>query len=118
MGADEAERIEEAWLEASGRLHIEVEAGYVLDRDLGSTTFLLYLPDFGGPNGVVVMEMGHGEGNLPALLARDAELVYAELPGTFTRFESERFQEALNEWGWYGPPEDAPPWFAGHVWRA
>ena len=34
MGADDAERIEEAWLEASERLHVEVETGYVLDRDL------------------------------------------------------------------------------------
>lgn len=110
MSDDLAARLEAAWEEAGDRLGIDVETGYVLDTSMGSVVFPVYLPDFGGPEGMVIMAAGHGEGDLARRVARDAGLQYAELHGSFGKYDGEEFRATLNDWGWSGPPETSPDW--------
>jgi hypothetical protein len=113
MSNELAVRLEAAWEEAGDRLGIDVETSYVLDSSTGSTVFSVYLPDFGGRDGIVLNAAGHGEGDLPRQIARDAGLRYAEQHSTFGKYDREEFVAALNEWGWYGPTDDAPDWYVG-----
>jgi hypothetical protein len=110
MSDDLASRIEDAWLEAGDRLGIDVEGSYLLDTAMGSALYPVYRPDFGGQDGMVLMAAGHGEGDLPRLVARDAGLQYAELHSSHARYDAEEFRAALQEWGWYGPEDTAPGW--------
>ena len=112
MSDELALRLEEAWEEAGDRLGIDVETSYVLDTSMGSTVFPVYLPDFGGPEGMVVMAAGHGEGDLPRLVAEDAGLRYAELHSAFGRYDEEEFRATLQDWGWSGPRGTEPDWLA------
>ena len=113
MSDDLAARIEAAWEEAADRLGIDVETGYVLDTSMGSTVFSVYLPDFGGREGIVLMAAGHGEGDLPRQIARDAGLKYAELHSSYGKYDGEEFRATLSDWGWFGPEDEAPDWYTG-----
>jgi hypothetical protein len=111
MSDDLASRLEDAWLEAGERLGIDVEGSYLLDTSLGSVQYAVYLPDFGGPDGTVIMAAGHGEGDLPRLVARDAGLQYAELFAAHARYDAEEFRAVLQDLGWSGPEDAAPGWY-------
>ena len=110
MSDDLAQRIEDAWLEAGERMGIDVEAPYALDTSMGSVVYPVYLPDFGGPEGMVLMDAGHGQGDLPLRVARDAGLQYAELHASHARYDAEEFRATLQDWGWSGPEGLAPGW--------
>ena len=111
MSDDLASRIEDAWLEAGDRLGIDVEGSYLLDTSMGSAVYPVYLPDFGGPEGMVLMAAGHGEGDLPQRVAHDAGLQYAELFASHAKYDAEEFRATLQDWGWFGPEGAEPGWW-------
>lgn len=109
-------QMEAAWLEAAEQLDIDVEAPYAVDSPTGSVTFLAFLPDFGGPNGMVVASTANEDGDLPAQVASDAGLFYTQLTENYSVFDEERFRDTLSDWGWHGGHGNAPPWYTGHAW--
>ena len=115
MDDDTRARIEDAWLEAGDVLGIDVETPYVRESSAGTATFVAFLPDFGGPTGLVLGVRGGDDGDLPARVAEDEELVYAEVGDSFADFDEDLFRDALNEWGWSGPKDGAPDWYAGYT---
>ena len=110
MSDDLAARLEEAWEEAGDRLGIDVEVSYLLDTSMGSVQYPVYLPDFGGPEGMVLMAAGHGEGDLPRMVAEDEGLVYVELHSSYGTYDEEEFRAPLQDFGWSGPATTAPDW--------
>ena len=115
MDDDTRAQIEDAWLEAGDGLGIDVEAPYVRESSAGTTTFVAFLPDFGGPSGLVLGVRGGDDGDLPSHVAEDEGLVYAEVGEAFATYDDELFRDALNEWGWHGPKDGAPDWYAGYT---
>jgi hypothetical protein len=59
---------------------------------------------------MVLMAAGHGEGDLPRMVAEDEGLVYVELHSSYGRYDAEEFRATLQDWGWTGPPDTAPGW--------
>jgi len=111
-----AAKIEDAWLDAAEQLGIDVEAPYVIDTAAGSATFLAFLPDFGGPNGMVLASADVEEGDLPTHVANDAGLFRVEVTERYATYDEDLFRDSLNDWGWYGPRNGAPDWYDGHTW--
>ena len=104
-------RVVEAWRTAGRELNIRVEAPFLLNEE---HTCVARLPDFGGPGGMVIgaffpRKYAAGQAlelEAPAL-GYYVSFVNAEL---YAEFDSPRFQEALNDWGFFGPPEAKPTW--------
>ena len=107
--------IEDAWHEAGDDLGIDVEAPYVRESSAGTARFVAFLPDFGGPNGMVLGGLGDPDGDLPAQVAGEEELRYAEVGRAFATYDAEVFRDALDEWGWQGPEGTEPEWYAGYT---
>ena len=87
-----------------------MEGSYLLDTSMGSVLYPVYLPDFGGPEGMVLMAAGHGQGDLPRRVARDAGLQYVELFASDAAYDAEELRANLQDWGWSGPEGSEPAW--------
>lgn len=79
---------------------------------VGNTRWPVYLPKFGGLNGMVV-------GSLNCNYAKPG-LFYCSLvnPASYVGSAREILRETLNDWGWFGSVEDRPTWYSGAVWGA
>lgn len=104
----------DAWREAGSRLSIRVVAPYRVDLPDGSSVEAeAFLPDFGGPDGALCIPL---EDEARAKLARTAPLFVSLLGPAYRHFHETLFRETLDDWGWYGPDSERPPWYTGQPW--
>jgi hypothetical protein len=99
-----------AWQEAATNLGIAVVAPF----EVAGVSFAAYLPDFGGPRGMVITGLPSTEEE--AVTASDAGLYLSRVSDVYAEFDRSQFQAALDDWGWYGPAEKRPGWYAGTAW--
>lgn len=111
-----------AWIEAGQQLHIRVETPFKLKKTDGTNCiFHVYLPDFGCINGVVLLFA------IPPNLEYERDDVEcAKMHGYFysicnqesySSFDWDFFVATLNDFGYYGDPEERPSWYTGTPWR-
>ena len=103
-----------AWNIAASRLGIIIHTPYILECDHYSIECLAYLPHFGSPNGMVIGWIN------PPRYERDRRLIECArnhllycsfiVPHVYSRYEDQKFREALMDWGYYGPKDQRPPW--------
>jgi hypothetical protein len=105
-----------AWREAAADLGIRVVTPFAVQSGETTVTFPLHLPDFGGPAGMVC-----GTLDTPAAHALAAERagyycsrINAE---SYSRYQRDAFIATLDDWQYFGPPAQRPPWYASHPWR-
>ena len=80
----------------------------IADFHVQGQWFPIHLPHFGGPQGMVVAGLGRKRVDVrPYYLS----LVNADL---YCSAQYSSLCEALNDWGWFGPLDRRPAWFAGH----
>jgi len=104
----------DAWREAGARLSIRVVAPFVLELPDGSSVEAeAFLPDFGGPNGALCIAL---DDEARAKRARASPLFVSLLGPGYRRFDETLFRETLDDWGWYGPEAERPPWYTGRPW--
>jgi hypothetical protein len=104
------ERVIDAWIEASCKFRFRIDPKYRLKDSGRERQTLFFLPDYGGPNGMVVV------GTAPPDFAIDSELAEAaRRTGVFCsfinlekyeRFDEATFTEALEDWKY---PYEQPP---------
>jgi hypothetical protein len=109
--ADSHKRLTEAWRKASRDLGIEVEIPFTLQLKSGVKI----------EADVLVMNFGHVNGMFVSpcdiFLGHDDEIVsagygYCEaISPTFPTYDRNEFIDALNDWGWSGPPNQHPDWY-------
>ena len=108
-------RAANAWLEASRYLRIKVCAPYELRVGGESVDCLAFLPDFGGPKGMVI-----GTTLAPDFetdsdlieLAKKNGLYFSFInPAGYASYDESTFTEALIDWGFFGSLENRPNWF-------
>ena len=103
-----------AWLAAGRYLGVRVLAPYELRvADDDTVEVEAFLPDFGGPHGVVVVALHDDERFKQACAAR--RHVWG-LGDGYREFEPDYFRETLDDWGWYGPMSRRPAWYTGKPW--
>ena len=107
-----------AWLEARDDLGIRVVHPFTFEipGGLRATTVGVYLPDFGSNRGTLLISRF----DPPAMddLADRADYFQSGLnPECYEPYDRSTYIETLNDWGWFGPDGEAPPWFSGEVGR-
>jgi hypothetical protein len=116
----ECEGLSEVWPLAASDLGIDVVAPFVLGDDL----------DDSDPVGCIALVRGFGSVVGTAVVGRRSsnravELI-ADRAGVFLSFIDEDgyacydralVVETLNDWGWFGQPHQAPPWYTGRPWE-
>jgi hypothetical protein len=103
-----------AWLTAPRELSVEVVAPRTLVLPGGGTVEVeAFLPDFGGPNGTAVVAL---QDDRRCKLAANTRHFTSQLADGYRAFERSRFQETLDDWGWYGPAARRPAWYSGKSW--
>ena len=105
-----------AWLLAGSELGIRVVAPFEFKVDTRSFPCIAFLPDFGGPKGMILQAIFPPGFAVDWTLRNEAEkagyymsFVNAEL---YSMFEPQGFQEALRDWGFFGPQTTQPVWTA------
>jgi hypothetical protein len=103
-------RMSRAWQEAAAKLGIAAVAPF----EVAGVTFAAYLPDFGGPRDMVITGLASTEAE--AVAASRAGLYLSRASDVYAEFDRSQFQAALDDWGWYGPDDKCPGWYAGTAW--
>ena len=104
-----------AWRTAGEILRVSVQAPYVfVDARGREFPCLAFLPEFGGPRGMIVEAIEGPDFNTDTALAVAASEagVYCSFvnPEQYAVFEEETFKEALRDWGFFGRPTARPLW--------
>jgi len=109
----------DTWREACNRLMVRVTAPFDLASGASSVKCIAFLPDFGGPNGMVILSMDLPEvkpdQNLASLAKRDGLYFSFLNVSVFANkaVPDEVFKEVLEDWGYFGPLDRRPKWYAG-----
>jgi hypothetical protein len=94
-----------AWLKAGEDLGVGVVAPYQLE----GLEFVVLVRDFGGPNGMLILESWDPE---RAAVAERAGFGYSCMDSPFYQiYRREVFVEALTDWRWTGDPAAKPNWY-------
>jgi hypothetical protein len=103
-----------AWSVASERLGFRIVAPFDFNRDGASYKCVAYLPDFGGPTGMVLQAIFPPHFTVDKNLARDVKKAgyYMSFINAdcYSKFDPHQFEDALNDWGFYGPAALCPNW--------
>jgi len=99
----------------AARNGVRVEAPFELTLTDGSRALCeAYFPDFGGPNGAVCLCFGSTD----ELWGRYEGFWSSILGETYETGDDETLREMLDDWGWFGPADQAPAWYTGQPWGA
>jgi hypothetical protein len=103
-----------SWIRGGRELGFRVTAPYVLRVNDKSVTCVGFVPDFGGPNGMVIGGMA------PPQFQTDSQLVECAKTANmywsfvnlqdYDQYQPDVLKEALADWGFWGPKELRPPW--------
>jgi hypothetical protein len=106
----------DAWNQAAQSLDITVVAPFAFADAEPAIECIAFLPEFGGPTGMVI------GGIVPPAFDTDAALIrqanHAAVFFSFINLESYAqfnapvFKEALKDWGFFGSPATRPAWLA------
>ncbi len=109
-------RMAAAWQKAASDLKITFVSPFPIEYK-GRTIYCTgYLQDFGNPKGTVILGLYDSDVDCDAIneggyyLSRLNPLVYE-------KYSRDVFMETLNDWGWFGNPNEAPAWFSGAIGR-
>lgn len=105
----------QAWREAASSLSVRVEAPYIIKAANGEAIeCVAYLPDFGGPKGMVIGIIAPPEfqtNSALKLAAESLELFYSFINrDVYRKYQEEIFKEALRDWGYQGSESLRPFW--------
>jgi hypothetical protein len=105
------QRIVEAWREAASDLNIRLVAPFEWLSPEGIVQpFEGYLPDFGGPNGMVFLYLGHESRSMPD------QFYWSKVGDSYRIYDRTFFIETLNDWGYFGDESLMPSWFRNEPW--
>lgn len=110
----------QSWQTICRKWGIRTIVPFVLKVEGQCVDCIAYLPDFGGPNGMVIGAM-----DLPEVSSDDRVFALARKKGLFCSFVNVSafgdrkiaenvFKDALEDWGYFGPPENRPLLFENH----
>jgi hypothetical protein len=106
-----------AWLTAAEDLQIRVVHPFEFRTRTGAIgrTMGVYLPDFGSPNGTIVLSRFDPD-DIEDLI-EDASYFSSGLnPRTYEPYKRQLYIQTLSDWGWYGTSA-SPTWY-DPSWRA
>lgn len=107
-------QMSDVWIAAGRELEIRVFAPYPFASGNSASECVAYLPDFGGPGGMLLSAICPPEFLTDCQLTVDAHSAgyYVSFisADSYAFFDGTKFKEALIDWGFYGPPDMRPTW--------
>jgi hypothetical protein len=112
---DQINTLSEIWRNAAHSLSVRIEAPYILKNRNGLEILCVaYLPDFGGPKGMVIgLIVGPEYKVNPTLnLAAKSQGFYCSFinAAVYEQYQEDTFKEALADWGFFGNESLRPHW--------
>jgi hypothetical protein len=111
---EQEQRVIAAWIVAERELSIRVVAPFEFRAGAASYNCIAYLPDFGGPRGMLIEAFVPRKSPRNKALDRDAQAAgyyrSSISADVYQDFDRAKFQEALVDWGYYGPAVSRPQW--------
>jgi hypothetical protein len=108
--------VRDAWFEAALDLRIRIQEPNPLEGVQDDRARIVYLPDFGSKRGTVVFAQDFEASVLEhfdtASLKRAGYFCSIVSAVGHSRYDRETFMEALLDWGYYGPEDHCPKWYA------
>jgi hypothetical protein len=116
MNNEISESAVKVWKKFCDKLGVEIIAPYTLETQGHLINCLAFLPNFGGPRGMIVGSM-----NLPEVTTDPQLIKIAQEKGLFysfintkafttTEIDETIFKATLADWGYYGPLKRRPRW--------
>ena len=107
------DEISKAWKVAGQDLGIRVTAPFVLNIEGNHMAFEALVSDFGGRIGTVAVasETAHFRPVLEQL-----GYFVSQLFPTYRAYSREHFIATLDDWRWFGSPNEVPSWYTGKPW--
>jgi hypothetical protein len=104
-----------AWKRAAEVLSVRLESPYRFKTNTEKEVPCVgYLPDFGGPKGMVISYLSAPEFGIDSVLASQAKSFgfYCSFinPKVYEKYDEEVFKEALVDWGFFGNEDMRPSW--------
>ena len=104
------------WVEACGRLGVDIIAPYILKDGASTLEYLAFIPSYGGLHGTLICPM-----DLPKIRPNENLRDKARLRGFFIssinispyaegKAKDKLIQEILEDWGYYGELVKRPVW--------
>jgi hypothetical protein len=105
-----------AWLAAASDLRIRFTCPFVFEARGRTYVCTGLLRDFGGQKGTLICSRDDAVAD-DVFEVADAMGFYASglHAATYETYERDTFIRTLNDWGWFGVPENAPSWFTGRL---
>lgn len=97
------------------QLTVRVETPFFVRHAGNVVQFDAHLPDFGGPNGMVLVLDGMGNFAELSKVASSVGLYFSALNGAAPTSERD-VMATLDDWGFYGPDDLRPAWYTGKPW--
>ena len=111
--------VREAWFEAALDLRIRIQEPNPLDGVPDDADRVVYLPDFGSKRGTVVFVQDFAAPTLERFGTKPLEAAgyfFSILSlESYARYKREHFIETLVDWGYFGPDESCPDWYAAAI---
>jgi len=103
-------RMIEAWRQAATDLGLRLTAPFdTTDKQGRPIQVEGFLPDFGGPSGITFVSFAR------RIQPANVGLYGSVLFEIYRKYERSLFIETLEDWGWFGPADGRPGWYAGHA---
>lgn len=103
-----------AWIEAKNDLNIKVIHPFVFETKDGLKieSIGVFIPDFGSKNGTLLTCRFDSDEVMD--LADETTFYQSGLnPHSYEPYDRTLYIDTLNDWGWFGSPEELPEWFSG-----
>ncbi len=106
------------WRIAASELGFDVIAPFSLGDEASepAETCAALVLAFGSPSGTVVVGRGEVSSRMLEIAAARGIFVSVLDELTYSEYERTLIVDTLNDWGWYGPLQEAPDWFTGRAW--
>lgn len=103
-----------AWLDAAKDLNIRVihPVTFITHEGVEVESVGVLLPDFGSSNGILLTCRFDSDEVMD--LAYKTDFYQSGLnPHSYEPYNRELYVDTLEDWGWFGKPNEAPEWFSG-----
>jgi hypothetical protein len=112
------DRAAAAWQVAADDLGLGVVAPYqVMDPTSGeSIDCVALVRGFGTAAGAVLMDMASDTAAHREAVSRLGFFVSLINVVAYSEYDRPSFRATLNDWGWFGAPDQTPAWYTGQAW--
>lgn len=104
------------WAYAAEQLKLKIASPFkIITKDNQWIEFLLLVEDFGSVKGTLIGDINHSAQN--SKIATEFGYYFSALnPENYSLYNENLFIDTLNDWGYFGAPENKPSWYTGKPW--